>query len=618
MEKSILFLLAYPLLAGLIPLAIKTFFLAEEKLSKTFNNDYWEKSYDYIIVGASAAGCVLANRLSEDPNKKVLLLEAGGPTPSLSEIPALSNIFQGSVYSWNFKTVQQEKSCFSMHDRRCRFIRGKGLGGTTMFDSMIYLRGHPDEYNSWSTLGLREWRWEKNFPYFIKVEQKRDANLYDTNRNYGTNGYLPVNLDPFENIVTKSIRTAAAELGLPYGDPNAVSNVINARPQFTHFNGTRFSASKAYLEPIMHRPNLKILTFSRVNRVIFDGKRAIGVEFNRHGLNHFVATHREVILSAGPINSPKILMLSGIGPRQLIEEHRMEVIADLKGVGKNLVSPLCAFSLSYKLENVPRSILKDQYDYDTINEYVEYGKGRLATTGYDSITIAQSNVYGHNDTGHWPDIALLLYSGGLVADDGLFFRKNIGLNSDVWAKVFEPNIKTPSFTLAACLARPRSRGTVNIISADPDDDPDIDPKYNEHPSDLQSLTNALKLAKNLGKTRVFRDLGAVPYSDKLPTCREFALYTEPYLACSAQSLTVPSEYISGTCRMGDPKDPFAVVDQNLKVLGGIIGLRVADASVFPSPPGLSSGPEYMLGERLADIIRSRRPPIHPYTNPIYT
>uniref|UniRef100_T1K0V4 Glucose-methanol-choline oxidoreductase N-terminal domain-containing protein n=1 Tax=Tetranychus urticae TaxID=32264 RepID=T1K0V4_TETUR len=139
-----------------------------------------------VIFGASAAGCVLANRLSEDPNKKVLLLEAGGPNPSLSEIPALSNIFQGSVYSWNFKTVQQEKSFFSMHDRVKMPIYsdlfGKGLGGTTMFDSMIYLRGLPDEYNSWTTLGLREWRWEKNFPYFIKVEQKMDANLYDTNR----------------------------------------------------------------------------------------------------------------------------------------------------------------------------------------------------------------------------------------------------------------------------------------------------------------------------------------------------------------------------------------------------------------------------------------------------
>lgn len=172
------------------------------------------------------------------------------------------------------------------------------------------------------------------------------------------------------------MRTAAAELGLPYGDPNAVSNVINARPQFTHFNGTRFSASKAYLEPIMDRPNLKVLTFSRVNRVIFDGKRAVGVEFKRHGLNHFVAAYKEVILSAGPINSPKILMLSGIGPRELLEEHRIEALADLKGVGKNLVSPLCVFSLNYKLENVPKNILKDQYDYDTINEYVEYGKGK--------------------------------------------------------------------------------------------------------------------------------------------------------------------------------------------------------------------------------------------------
>lgn len=241
--------------------------------------------------------------------------------------------------------------------------------------------------------------------------------------------------------------------------------------------------------------------------------------------------------------------------------------------------------------------------------------GRFTTTGYDSVAFAQSNIYGYNDTGHWPDIALFLYSGGLIADDGYFFRKNIGLNSDVWVKLFESNTKTPSFTLAACLTRPRSRGSVNIVSVDPDDDPEIDPKYNQQPTDLQSLTNALKLAKNLGKTRAIRETGATPYSDKLPTCREFALYTEPYLACSAQSLTIPSEHLAGTCRMGDPRDPLAVVDQNLKVLGGVTGLRIADASVFPSSPGLSSGPEYMLGERLADIIRSRRPLINPYTIP---
>ena len=201
------------------------------------------------------------------------------------------------------------------------------------------------------------------------------SNVFISQGNYGSNGFLPVNLDPFENLVTKSMRSAALELGLPYGDINAVSNVIFARPQFTQFNGTRYSASKSYLDPVSHRSNLKILTFSRVNRVLMDGKRAIGVEFSRHGLNHIVYAQREIILSAGPINNPKILMISGIGPKNLLKEHRIEVVANLPGVGKNLVSPICAFSLNYKFDNIPRNLLNDQFDLNSINEYVE-GRGK--------------------------------------------------------------------------------------------------------------------------------------------------------------------------------------------------------------------------------------------------
>lgn len=239
--------------------------------------------------------------------------------------------------------------------------------------------------------------------------------------------------------------------------------------------------------------------------------------------------------------------------------------------------------------------------------------GRFATTGFDVVGQFPSNVYGYNETGYWPDLRLALYTGGLVTKDGVWAQRKYGIDHRTWKTVFHPYLNTPSFTLMVCLARPLSRGVVGITSSHHSSAMMIDPKYNEHPTDLQAITNGLKLALKLGNTQAVRAIGSRLYRTIVPSCREYAIYSDPYLACVAQTLVFPTIYMAGTCRMGHPEDPMSVVNPQLQVKG-VYGLRIADSSVLPTRPSLSSAPEYLIGEKLFGYLTNRKPPIYAFDN----
>ncbi|CAG2181345.1 unnamed protein product, partial [Oppiella nova] len=270
----------------------------------------WLNEYDYIVIGAGSAGAVMAARLSEDPSISVLLLEAGMAENILSDVPMNSINLQTSPMDWSFKTLPQSKACQGLEGHRGVWPRGKAMGGSSTINSMVYMRGNPRDYDLWAAAGARGWSWPEVFPYFIKSEDNRDPRLVATGY-HGVGGPLTVNTPSVPRRMSEVFVGAGPALGYPVGDVNGATQSQFSIPQTTSRDGMRLSAAKAYLEPLVDRHNLHVLTKAYVTRVLFDGnRRAVGVEFDRLFKRYTVRARKEVILSAGAINSPKLLMLS--------------------------------------------------------------------------------------------------------------------------------------------------------------------------------------------------------------------------------------------------------------------------------------------------------------------
>ncbi len=272
----------------------------------------WNQTYDYIVVGAGSAGSVMASRLSEDSTKSVLLLECGLPENFISDIPALVLFLQRTPIDWNYETEPQSKTCFGMKGRKSLWPRGKVFGGSSAINTMIYARGNPRDYDKWAADGATGWSWAEIFPYFIKSEDNRDPAFVATGY-HGVKGPLTVSSPTSPAKASKAFRDSGPYLNYPIGDFNGRKQSVSALTQRTIRDGKRCSVSKAYLEPIVSRPNLHIIGSAYVRKILFNNKkRATGVEFDRNSKTHVVNASNEIILSAGSINSPKILMLSGM------------------------------------------------------------------------------------------------------------------------------------------------------------------------------------------------------------------------------------------------------------------------------------------------------------------
>ncbi|KAJ8917305.1 hypothetical protein NQ315_002323 [Exocentrus adspersus] len=569
---------------GLIP----TFITAWNELSKTLarviqvpNFNEWfashdfqpqpEKRYDFIIVGSGSSGSVLANRLSENPNWKILLLEAGEPETGFMAIPP---------YQPNVAT--------GLEDQRMAWPRGRALGGTSVINYMIYTRGNRWDYDTWAAKGNPGWSYDEVLPYYIKSERAR-LNQGDY-RYHGTDGYLSVE-DTYQSPLVQAFTEGGKELGLEVWDYNTPTSSYGVSTiQATARRGRRHSGATAFLWPVRDRPNLDIVTSAYVTKVLIDQstRQAFGVQYDRRGSRHKVLAKKEVILSAGTFNSPQLLMLSGIGPRHHLESLGIPCFQDLP-VGGNLQDHVAFVGLSFLID-APISLSLERF-VEGISLLANNGTGPLTSLGgVEGIGYIKTGV--SKTVRDQPDIELLFVGGTLASDYGLFTRRGMRIRDDVYDSIFQPLHNQHHWTVFPMLLHPKSVGHLELRSRNPYHRPLLYGNYFTDPynEDLRTLLAAIRVVQRLSDTAAFQRYGSRLNPRPMSGCTHLVFDSDEYWECALRSLSVTLHHQVGTAKMGPADDPGAVVNAQLQVYGvGGCGWRIAASyrtrwGRTPTPP----------------------------------
>ena len=527
--------------------------------------------FDYIVVGGGSAGCVLANRLSENPNHKVLLLEAGARDRSLFiHMPAgVAELLKGGPYNWGFETAPEPH----LNNRGLYWPRGKGLGGSSAINGMIYIRGHRSDYDEWAAMGNSGWSYAEVLPYFKKsMNQERGPSDY-----HGVNGPLDVEDPKSGNELFDVFIGASKEVGIPYNPDFNGGRQEGVGPyQVTIGKGRRSSAATAYLTPIMSRANLRVETNALVSKILFDKHRATSVRYIQNQKVKEAVASREIIVCAGAVQSPQILQLSGIGDGDELQRFGLDVVKHLPGVGKNLQDHLDVSVQHYCTKPVTLfSQTRFHNKLMTLAQYLLFKNGLGASNGLEAGAFIKSD----------PDLE--------KPDLQFHFIPAFMLDH---ARVDGPD---HGYMLHACQLRPESRGYVALNSVDPKDPPAIQPNYLSAPKDLDVLIKAVRIARSIFAASSFDPYRGPEFlpGPHIQTDEEI----EAFIRQHAETIYHPV----GTCKMGH--DAASVVDPQLRVRG-VQGLRVVDASVMPTLiGGNTNAPTLMIAEKAADMILGHQP-----------
>ncbi|MFT5445059.1 MAG: choline dehydrogenase [Gammaproteobacteria bacterium] len=532
--------------------------------------------WDYIVVGAGSAGCVLANRLTESGQHKVLVLEAGpwDSSPLITMPAGFYKLLSSKTYNWGFATEPEEGT----GQRSIAIPRGKTLGGSSAINGSIYVRGQPLDFNLWSQFGNRGWSYESVLPYFKKAERYASGSGPVRGPVRGYNGPLVVTETTERHELLDACIAAGVDQGYPHNpDYNSGDQEGFGYYQLTQRDGRRMSTARSYLRKAMYRGNLKIITRAQITRVLIENGRAVGVEYRRGGTLHQARCQMEVLLSAGAVQSPQLLELSGIGQPRLLKEHGIDVTQELPGVGENYRDHY-GVRMQWRVKQ-PITLNEKARGLSLLRELARY-----AFHGRGILTYGAGAVYG-----------FIRSTADQETPDIQYHIAHVSYADPATRKLD----RLPGMTMACCQLRPDSQGSIHIKSADPFAAPAIRGNYLDVQSDADTLVRGIKLGRQVVESSALEPYRAAEFTPG--PLRQSDAEIEDWARHTGQTLY----HICGTAKMGPSTDRMAVVDDELRV-HGVAGLRVIDASIMPTlVSGNTNAAAIMIAERGADLVLGR-------------
>nr|XP_031838206.1 glucose dehydrogenase [FAD, quinone]-like [Nomia melanderi]XP_031838207.1 glucose dehydrogenase [FAD, quinone]-like [Nomia melanderi]XP_031838208.1 glucose dehydrogenase [FAD, quinone]-like [Nomia melanderi]XP_031838209.1 glucose dehydrogenase [FAD, quinone]-like [Nomia melanderi]XP_031838210.1 glucose dehydrogenase [FAD, quinone]-like [Nomia melanderi] len=560
------------------------------------------REFDFVIVGAGTAGSVLARRLTEVNDWNVLLIEAGKDPSIFTEVPGFMTLIPDSDEDYAYQVEPQEGVCQGQRGKRCRWRKGKALGGSSVMNAMLHVFGNDRDYNNWEAMGNEGWGYEKMLHYLRKaVNCPAGSTPASENRHCGDGPMSVRSYNYSETMYQDVLLEAAQELGLDVLEPLIGDRFIGfGRALGTQSEARRVNAAKAFLSPVKDKKNLYVMKSSRADKILMDGNRATGVRVTlEDGRSVDVKATKEVILSAGSVASPQLLMLSGIGPEKHLQDMGIPVIADLP-VGRNLQDHVMwpGLIIGYQNDTQPPSM--PIFMMDLAYTYLMHGKGDLASVPLD----LQGFVNVNDPASKYPDIQFIFgfFPQWQSAKIGSVYKMQ-NMDDGVLAGVNRIIMENNAIMAVSILLNPKSRGVVELRSADPADPVKIHANYFEEEEDFQTLLKSVDVIRSLTNAKASRKHGMDLKHLDLPGCKREKLDSKEYWACNIRQTATSVFHAVGTAKMGPKSDPAAVVDPRLRV-HGVQRLRVVDGSIMPTiVSGNTNSPIMTIAEKAADMIK---------------